>query len=45
MSQVAWAVAAAVKARSSPRVVVISGAANLALGLAIIALKTWAVPY
>ncbi|MEU0572051.1 hypothetical protein ABZ297_42545 [Nonomuraea sp. NPDC005983] len=39
-SQVAWAVAAAVKTRSSTRVVVISGVANLLLGLAIVALKT-----
>ncbi|MEW1839115.1 hypothetical protein AB0392_14260 [Nonomuraea angiospora] len=38
-SQAAWAVAAAVTARASPRVVALSGAANLALGLAVIALK------
>ncbi|MEQ4724775.1 hypothetical protein [Nonomuraea sp. B19D2] len=44
-SQVAWAVAAAVNAGSSARIVVISGVANLALGLAIIALKTWVAPY
>ncbi|MGW0196123.1 hypothetical protein [Nonomuraea sp. NPDC003201] len=39
-SQTAWAVAAAVTARASARVVALSGAANLAMGLAIIALKT-----
>ncbi|MEU8150106.1 hypothetical protein [Nonomuraea sp. NPDC048901] len=39
-SQVTWAVTAAVKIGSSRRVVVISGIANLALGLAIVALKT-----
>ncbi|MEV1174250.1 hypothetical protein [Nonomuraea sp. NPDC049784] len=43
--QVAWAVAAAVKARSSTRIVVLSGVANLALGLAILALKTWVAHY
>ncbi|MFG6196240.1 hypothetical protein [Nonomuraea sp. JJY05] len=40
VSQAAWAVAAAVTARATARVVALSGAANLALGLAIIALKT-----
>jgi hypothetical protein len=38
--QVVWAVAAAATARFSARGVVLSGAANLVLGLAIIALKT-----
>jgi hypothetical protein len=38
-NQVAWAVAAAVTARSSVRVVVVFAVANLVLGLAIIALK------
>ncbi|WP_327588833.1 hypothetical protein OHA25_18700 [Nonomuraea sp. NBC_00507] len=39
-SQVAWAVASAATARYSARAMVLSGAANLVLGLAIIALKT-----
>ncbi|MEV7009912.1 hypothetical protein [Streptosporangium sp. NPDC051022] len=39
-SQVAWAVAAAVKVHSSKGVVVSSGIINLVLGLAIVALKT-----
>ncbi|MFI9838336.1 hypothetical protein ACIHFD_14950 [Nonomuraea sp. NPDC051941] len=41
-SQAAWAVAAAVTARAPARIVVLSGVVNLALGLAIIALKTLA---
>ncbi|WP_162795653.1 hypothetical protein [Nonomuraea lactucae] len=39
-SQVIWAVAAAVTTHASTRVVILSGIANLALGLAIVALKT-----
>ncbi|TMR89478.1 hypothetical protein [Nonomuraea basaltis] len=39
-TQVTWALAAAVMARSSVQVVVVSGVVNLALGLAIVALKT-----
>ena len=39
-SQVAWAVAAAVTAHSSTRFVIVSGVANLVLGLAIVVLKT-----
>ncbi|WP_188197047.1 hypothetical protein [Nonomuraea sp. SYSU D8015] len=43
--QVAWAVAAAVTARSSVRVVVVFAVANLALGVAIVTLKTLVAPH
>ncbi|MCG5213622.1 hypothetical protein [Streptosporangium sp. KLBMP 9127] len=44
-SQVAWSVAAAIGGRASTGVVVLSGAANLVLGLAIVALKTLLAPH
>ncbi|MEV8637317.1 hypothetical protein AB0395_37315 [Streptosporangium sp. NPDC051023] len=40
VSQVTWAVTAAVKVHSSKRVVIVSGIINLVLGLVIVALKT-----
>jgi uncharacterized protein YraI len=38
--QIAWAVTAAVRIHASMRVVIVSGIANLVLGLALVALKT-----
>ncbi|MEU4703254.1 hypothetical protein [Nonomuraea dietziae] len=38
--QMAWAVTAAVRIHASTRVVIVSGVANLVLGLALVALKT-----
>ena len=40
VSQVAWAVTAALRTRSPRRVVIVSGIINLVLGLLIVALKT-----
>ncbi|WP_084962741.1 hypothetical protein [Thermoactinospora rubra] len=45
VNQVVWAVAAAVGTRASTGMVVLSGLANLVLGLAVIALKTFVTPH